>query len=81
MTHPEDLEADLKLVSDVIDGKRDTYRLTKRYLRPNGDVVWGDLSVSAVRTTDGRVRFFLSQIVDVTAAGRRIRLPVRRLPC
>ena len=68
MTHPDDLEADLTLVADVIDGKRDTYRLAKRYLRPNGDVVWGDLSVSAVRTTDGRVRFFISQIVDVTAA-------------
>lgn len=28
------IEADLTLVADVIDGKRDTYRLAKRYLRP-----------------------------------------------
>jgi hypothetical protein len=67
MTHPDDLEADLTLVAEVIGGNRDTYRLAKRYLRPNGDVV-GDLSVSAVRNADGRVRFFISQIVDVTAA-------------
>ena len=34
----------------------------KRYLRPDGKLVWGDLSVSCVRNDDGTVRHFISQI-------------------
>ncbi len=66
LTHPEDLNVDLDLVADVLAGRRDSYRLTKRYLRPDGSVVWGDLSVSCVRDADGQVRHFISQIVDIT---------------
>ena len=66
LTHPEDLETDTALVQAVLDGERDSYRLSKRYLRPDGEVVWGDLAVSCVRDTDGAVRYFVSQINDVT---------------
>lgn len=66
LTHHEDLDVDLYLVRDVAEGRRDGYRLTKRYLRPDGTVVWGELSVSCVREADGKVRYFISQILDVT---------------
>jgi diguanylate cyclase (GGDEF)-like protein/PAS domain S-box-containing protein len=66
LTHAEDLDVDLDLVQDVLEGRRDSYRLTKRYLRPDGGVVWGDLSVSCVREPDGQVRYFISQILDIT---------------
>lgn len=66
LTHPADLNVDLDLVQDVLEGRRDSYRLTKRYLRPGGSVVWGDLSVSCVRDPDGTVRHFISQILDIT---------------
>ena len=66
LTHEEDLNVDLDLVQDVLDGRRDSYRLTKRYLRPDGEVVWGDLSVSCVREPDGQVRYFISQILNIT---------------
>jgi diguanylate cyclase (GGDEF)-like protein/PAS domain S-box-containing protein len=66
LTHPDDLETDLSLVDDVLTGRSDSYRLLKRYLRPDGSVVWGDLSVACVREASGSVRFFISQIVDVT---------------
>ncbi len=65
-THPDDLEIDLSLVTEVLDGRRNGYRLRKRFLRPDGSVVWGDLSVSSVRDGDGAVAYFISQIVDVT---------------
>ncbi|MFA5884116.1 MAG: PAS domain S-box protein [Acidimicrobiia bacterium] len=66
LTHPDDLESDLTLVADVLEGRRDHYRLLKRYVRPDGSVIWGDLSVGAVREPTGEVRMFVSQIVDVT---------------
>lgn len=66
LTHPDDLDVDLDLVQDLLDGRRETYRLTKRYLKPDGEVVWGELSVSCVREADGKLQHFISQILDVT---------------
>ena len=66
LTHPDDLEIDVSLVQEVLDGERESYQLLKRYLRPDGAIVWGDLSVSCVRTPDGDVQYFVSQINDVT---------------
>jgi PAS domain S-box-containing protein len=66
LTHPDDIAVDSALVEEVLTGVRDTYRLAKRYLRPGGEVVHGDLSVSCVRDDRGGVQYFISQIVDVT---------------
>lgn len=68
MTHPDDLSVDQGLVDEVVAGRRDSYRLRKRYLRPDGQVVWGDLAVSGVRDGNGALLFLISQIVDMTAA-------------
>ena len=56
LTHPDDLAVDAALVQEVVDGLRDSYRLAKRYLRPDGTVVHGDLSVVGMRGADGAVR-------------------------
>ena len=66
LTHPDDLETDLTLVEDVLAGRSDSYRLLKRYLHPDGSVVWGDLSVACARDDSGSVRFFIVQVIDVT---------------
>ena len=67
LTHPDDLDVDLGLVDEVLSGRIPSYRLVKRFLRPDGTLVWGDLSVACVRSDDGSVRYFISQIVDVSA--------------
>lgn len=67
LTHPGDLHTDVTLIDDVLAGHRDSYRLLKRFLRNDRTVVWGDMSVSCVRDEDGRVRYLVTQIVDVTA--------------
>ncbi len=66
VTHPEDLAADLAMACEVLEGTRDTYRLTKRFHRGDGTVVWGDLAVAAVRDDAGQFLFFIAQIADVT---------------
>lgn len=66
LTHPDDLAADEQMVADVAAGVTDSYRMRKRYLRPDGAVVWGDLSVSCVRDREGEVQYFIAQILDVT---------------
>jgi diguanylate cyclase (GGDEF)-like protein/PAS domain S-box-containing protein len=67
LTHPDDLHADLALVGDLLAGRRDHYHMDKRYLGRAGNVVWGRLSVSLVRSEHGEPLHFVSQIQDVTA--------------
>lgn len=66
LTHPEDLEADLALFEQTLDGEIDSYRIRKRYLHADGRVVWGDLSVALVRDVEGAPLHFISQILDVS---------------
>jgi diguanylate cyclase (GGDEF)-like protein/PAS domain S-box-containing protein len=68
VTHPDDLPVDLALMAELLRGDRDTYRLAKRYLRPDGQVVWGDMSRACRRGDDGQVEYLITQIVDVSEA-------------
>jgi len=70
ITHPDDLEADLSLVRQVIAGELRSYRMEKRYVRADGEQVWVLLSVSLVRDDAGEPLYFVSQIEDVTERRR-----------
>jgi len=48
ITHPDDLNADLKYVRQVLAGEIQTYSMEKRYLKKNGSLVWVNLTVSLV---------------------------------
>lgn len=67
ITHEEDLEKDLGKVQDMLAGKIKTYDMEKRYYHKDGHVVWVLLSVSLTHKEDGSPRFFVSQIMDITA--------------
>ena len=66
VTHPDDLARDVPLVQDVLEGRRDSLRLRKRYLRQDGSIVWGDLAMGPVRNDDGSVRYMVVQVIDAT---------------
>ena len=66
ITHPDDLDADLELLAEVLSGERSTYQLEKRYRRPSGEYVWTLLSVGLVRSPDGTALHFISQIQDMS---------------
>lgn len=66
ITHPDDLAVDVDLVAATLAGERSSYRLTKRYVRKDGTVLWGDLSVALLRDDDGTPLSFISQVLDVT---------------
>jgi diguanylate cyclase (GGDEF)-like protein/PAS domain S-box-containing protein len=70
ITHPDDLEADLELVREVIVGRRFSYRMEKRYIRADGAERWVLLSVSLVRDDAGEPLYFVSQIEDITERRR-----------
>ena len=67
ITHPDDLDLDLANVGKILAGDIDGYQMEKRYLHKNGAIVWVLLSVSLVRDEEGRPRFFISQIQDISS--------------
>ena len=66
ITHPEDLDADLRLFEQTLAGEISSYRITKRYLRADGSILVGDLSVALLRDPLGTPIHFISQIVDLS---------------
>jgi len=66
ITYAEDLQKDLAMLQDLIDGKRDTYQVEKRYNHKKGRIVYVILSVTAVRKIDGEISHFISQIMDIS---------------
>ena len=66
ITHPDDLESDLDRVHRVLAGEIATYTMEKRYLRPDGSLVWVHLTVSLVRDAAGAPLHFVSVVEDIT---------------
>jgi PAS domain S-box-containing protein len=67
ITHPDDLQTDLKHLRELLDGARRSYQMEKRYFHSNGHIVWIRLTASMVRDSAGAPVHFVSQIEDITA--------------
>jgi PAS domain S-box-containing protein len=68
ITHPDDLAASVAVIEQVRQGKIDHYdAMDKRYLHKDGTIVWGRLTVSCVRKSDGSVDYFVNVVEDITA--------------
>jgi len=65
--HPADVNKVWQLYGELIRGERDHFRLEKQFLRSTGESVWTDLTVSLLRDGQGRPRYQLALIHDVTA--------------
>ncbi len=70
ITHPDDLDKDLSLLRELINGERESYQMEKRYHHKNGGIVWVLLSVSMVKDDSGSPLHFISQITDITDGKR-----------
>ena len=66
ITHPEDLNADLKYLEELIADKRKFYQMEKRYFQKSGNIVYAILAVSMVKNEEGKILYFISQIIDIT---------------
>lgn len=66
ITHPDDLDEDLSLLAELLEGKRERYRMDKRYFCKDGRLIWVQLDVSLLRSADGQAMHFISQIQNIT---------------
>lgn len=67
ITHPDDLDADLGYVRQMLARQIETYSTQKRYLRKDGSIVWISLTVALVWTDDGGPDYFMSVVEDISA--------------
>lgn len=66
ITHPDDLDADLGYVRQMLAGEIQSYAMEKRYFRKDGSLVWINLTVALVRGETGQPEYFISVIEDIT---------------
>ena len=66
LTHPEDLVASLEKFGALVEGSIPSFVMEKRYLRPDGSVLWGQADVASIRDLEGRVRSVTAAVTDVT---------------
>jgi PAS domain S-box-containing protein len=67
LTHPEDLETTRRFMVQAARGEIDDFACEKRYLRKNGEMFWGRLRVTIVRSADGALVYNVAAIEDITA--------------
>jgi len=66
LTHPDDRELNIQLFNSVLAGERDGFNLEKRFLRPDGSIVFVSLAARAIRLDNGQVDYFTVVIEDIT---------------
>jgi PAS domain S-box-containing protein len=67
MIHPDDRAASAASSSGLATGAIRTLRSDRRFIRPDGTVVWGDISTNLVLDDDGEPSYWVSIVVDITA--------------
>src|SRR5688500_9621331 len=71
LTHPDDRQADLDAAWEILEGRLDTHQTEKRFLRPDGSVVWALASLTFLRDEAGRPLSWVGQFQDVTERRRQ----------
>lgn len=67
ITHPDDLQEDLKKAAELLQGKIQVHHMEKRYIHKMGHSIWVNLSATVVRNKLGEPQFFVSQIQDISS--------------
>jgi two-component system, cell cycle sensor histidine kinase and response regulator CckA len=70
ITHPEHRKQDAERVKSLWAGEIPVYKTEKRYLRKNGDMFWGALTVTTVCSADGNPAYSLAMIEDISERKR-----------
>ena len=70
ISHPDDWERDHPFVSRLWRGEISHYQVEKRYLRKDGQAVWGQLTVSLLHDEAGKPMNTIGMVEDITERKR-----------
>ena len=66
LTYEEDYIFDIKLHQRLIAGEIPFYKLEKRYVRKDGEIIWAEVSRSLMRDADGKPLYTVGAVLDVS---------------
>jgi PAS domain S-box-containing protein len=66
ITHPDDVRADVELAGRLFRREIPFYRLQKRHVKKNGEIIWVNLTKSPILDDNGEPLHGLTMIEDVT---------------
>ncbi|HEY0565211.1 MAG TPA: PAS domain S-box protein, partial [Terriglobales bacterium] len=67
ITHPDDVDNNLAPYREMLEGKRSSFVIEKRYVRKDGNIVWMKASASLLRDKDGTPLQVIGVGEDITA--------------
>ena len=71
ISHAEDHMIQSEHYARLASGEANRFDMVKRYLRPDGQLVWAILTVQVYRGADGKILQEVGTIVDITAQKRQ----------
>ena len=70
ITHPQDVVPSRAHLEGVLAGRQEGFQTEKRYVRPDGQVVWAAINVVLLREEDGQPRELVAVIEDISERQR-----------
>lgn len=67
VTHADDVRLSRSLFQDLVAGQLDRYQMKKRYIRKDRELRTARVTVSALRTGGGALRFCVAMVEDITS--------------
>jgi PAS domain S-box-containing protein len=65
-TYPEDRGPDEHLHQKLLSGEIDSYQVDKRYIRKDGQIIWGRLTISLLGQSDQKSPNYVAMVEDIT---------------
>ncbi len=65
-THPDDVEREKEYFSRLQSGAINSYNLEKRFVRKNGEILYGHLKVESIRNTGDEPDYYIGFIQDIS---------------
>jgi len=66
LTSPDDIPKSQEMMKQLFKGEISSFRIEKRYLKQDGQLVWGNVTVSCFNDENGVPLYFLAMIEDIT---------------
>jgi two-component system, NarL family, sensor histidine kinase UhpB len=70
VTHEDDYHVDIKLHRQLLAGEIPYYKIEKRFVRKDGQVIWAELTRSAIRDSEGKALYVVGIVLDITERHR-----------
>ncbi|NER36527.1 MAG: PAS domain S-box protein [Oscillatoria sp. SIO1A7] len=65
-THPEDIKREMPYMQRRWQGKRNSYRMEKRYIKKNGEIIWTKITAGSIKDGMGDSNYALAMVEDIS---------------